>query len=88
VVYERVLNRWQRVMPLEMLWFTNVFRGKCKSDKRGHLQRFKQEFGPYTTKLPLLKDKNPLKAHMLKHSLLQYDRTRFKDITTLEFETT
>jgi hypothetical protein len=26
-------------------------------DKRGHLQRLKQEFGSYTTKLPLLNDK-------------------------------
>jgi hypothetical protein len=24
--YERALIRWQRVMPLEMLWFTNVFQ--------------------------------------------------------------
>jgi hypothetical protein len=26
-------------------------------DKRGHLQRLKQEFGSYTMKLPFLKDK-------------------------------
>jgi hypothetical protein len=66
VVYERALNRWQRVMPLEMLWFTNAFRWKCKIDKRGHVQRFKQEFGSYTTKLPFLKDK---RIH-LKHTCL------------------
>jgi hypothetical protein len=30
VVYERALNRWQRVMPLEMLWFTDVLGGKEK----------------------------------------------------------
>jgi hypothetical protein len=27
VAYERALNRWQRAMPLEILWFTNVFLG-------------------------------------------------------------
>jgi hypothetical protein len=48
VVYERALNRWQRVMPLEMLWFTNVFRWNCKIDNRGHLQRFIQECGNHT----------------------------------------
>jgi hypothetical protein len=35
-------------MPLEMLWFTNAFRWKCKIDKRGHLQWFIQEFGNHT----------------------------------------
>jgi hypothetical protein len=44
-VYERALIRWQRVMPLETLRFTNVFRRKCKIDKRGHLQRFIQGSG-------------------------------------------
>jgi hypothetical protein len=40
-------------------------------------------------KVSILNDKRiSLKAHMLKHSLLQQDRTRFKDITTLGFETT
>jgi hypothetical protein len=32
-----------------MLWFTNVFLGgKCKIDKRGHLQQFIQESGIHT----------------------------------------
>jgi hypothetical protein len=48
----------------------------------------KPEFESYTTKLPIPKGKRiPLKAYMIKHSLLQQDRMRFKDITTLEFET-
>jgi hypothetical protein len=37
-------------------WFANAFRWKSKIDKRGHLQRFIQEFGNHT-KLPLLNDK-------------------------------
>jgi ABC-type Fe3+ transport system permease subunit len=48
VVYERALIRWQRVMPLEMPWFTNVFTWKCKIDKRGPLQRFIQGSGIHT----------------------------------------
>jgi hypothetical protein len=44
----QALNRWQRVMLLEMLWFTHVFRGNCKIDKRGHLHWFIQEFGNHT----------------------------------------
>jgi hypothetical protein len=32
-------------MPLEMPWFTNIFRWKCKIDKRGPLQRFNQGSG-------------------------------------------
>jgi hypothetical protein len=70
-------------MPLEMLWFTNVLRQECKIDKRGHLQWFIQGSGIHTQKVSNLNDKrNLLKAYMLKHSLLQHDRTRFKDITT------
>jgi hypothetical protein len=70
-------------VPKNALVYQHFFRWECKTDKRGHLQRFIQGSGIHTQEGFKLNDKrNLLKAYMLKHSLLQYDITRFKDITT------
>jgi hypothetical protein len=88
VVYERVLIRWQRVMPLEMLWFTNVFQVEGKIDKRGHLQRFIQGSGKHTQEgFKFERQRILLKATCLS---IHYYNTIEKSSRTLqlEFETT
>jgi hypothetical protein len=66
-----------------MLGLPTFLGEKCKIDKRSHLQRFIQGSGKHMQEgFKFERQTNLLKAYKLKHSLLQYDRTRFKGITT------
>jgi hypothetical protein len=87
VVYERALIRWQRVMFLKMLCFTNVFRRECNIDKRGLLQRFIQGSGIQTQENFKLND-NEIYLKHTSLSILCYNMTEQGSMTLqLEFET-
>jgi hypothetical protein len=71
VVYERALNRWQRVMPLEMLGLPTLLGEKARLTSVVICNGLIKNLGNHTQEGFNLNVKRiSLKAHMLKHSLL------------------
>jgi hypothetical protein len=72
-------------MPLEMLWFTNA----CEMQDLTSgvvVMIYSRIWQSYAINFNFWVNKRiSIKTHMLKHSLLQQDETRFKKITRLEF---
>jgi hypothetical protein len=71
VVYERVLSRWQRVMPLEMLWFTMFLGENAKLTNMVICNGFSKSLVVTRRRFHIWTAKEfPLTAHMLKHSFI------------------
>jgi hypothetical protein len=66
-----------------MLWFTNVLGEHAKLTSVVICNDLSKDLVFKHKKISnLIDNENLLKAYKLKHSLLQHDRTRFKDIAT------